>query len=527
MVPTVQTVRPVQSTPAPGRLPGMRPLNLRTLRGQFLLLAGLILLLAALLTLAGTTTLNRATGDLQAIDSESIPSVDAAQSITRFIDVIDAQAADYLAAAGLTTLAPCTVAGLETVSATRMVSVHDCDASNIDAESVLVNQQIFAAAHNVTYPGERTAVERIMIGLESYLGDISLMQVDYGLAKSKTDQSDPELMQAYRAYMDASAILHSQVRLATLGSERIPLEKEAGLPSCALPDGRTLTPQQWTQGGLVDALGCLSSINFQHLQGAYVDSAAFLGGATDLLVLLCFVFCALLLFGTLRLVLTTHRRLLPGLVGAVLLGLILSVSVVSLLAGLSGHASQASQDGAFRQLVSDDYASIYDADLLNHYGTDANADESRWLIAQEFHDQTSIQGWQADWDSNVRQIETLIQQAHTNQTWTEELRPLADMDTFWRQYRGLDGQIRDLATRQTDPNRLLTAETLSTGASNRALSAFLAAVNRLGQANHLHYLQTLDQTRGALMRDFWFSLLLFPLAGLLAVWGIAIRLKDF
>lgn len=530
MAQTFQTVRPVQSPAAPGsarRARGVRPLNLRTLRGQFLLLAGLILLLAGLLTLAGTTTLQRATGDLQTIDSESIPSVDAAQSITRSIDIIDAQAADYLAAAGLITAVPCTVAALGAESPARMLSVHDCDAMNIDAESALVNQQIFAAAHNVTYPGERTAVERIMVGLESYLGDISLMRVDYGLAKSPTDPGDPEMLQAYQAYMDASAILHSQVRLATLGSERIPLDTEAGLPACALPDGRTLTAQQWTQGSLEDALGCLSSINYQHLQGAYTDSAAFLGGAIDLLILLCFIFCALLLFGTLRLVLTTHRLVLPGLAGGLLLGLILSFSVLGLLNGLSGQASQASQDGAFRQLVSDDYASIYDVDLLNHYGSAANADESRWLIAQEFHDQAAVQRWQGDWDSNVQQIETLIQRAHKNQTWTEELRPLADIDTFWRQYHGLDGQIRALATRQSDPNRVLTAETLSTGASNRALSAFLDAVNRLGQANHLHYIQTREQTRGGLIRDFWFSLLLFPLAGLLAVWGIAVRLKDF
>jgi hypothetical protein len=108
----------------------------------------------------------------------------------------------------------------------------------------------------------------------------------------------------------------------------------------------------------------------------------------------------------------------------------------------------------------------------------------------------------------------------------EEVRPLADIDTFWRQYHALDGQIRSLATQPEDPARLLKAEALSTGASNRAFSAFTAAVDRLGQANHAHYLLTLNATQGALARDFWFSLLLFPLAGLLATWGIVARLKD-
>lgn len=36
----------------------------------------------------------------------------------------------------------------------------------------------------------------------------------------------------------------------------------------------------------------------------------------------------------------------------------------------------------------------------------------------------------------------------------EEIRPLADMDAFWRQYRGFDAQIRSPATRQSDPDRL-------------------------------------------------------------------------
>lgn len=520
MVQTLQAPPPVRAGVARKRS------RLRTLKGQALMLAGLILLLSALLAFAGATTLSRAANDMHEIDSESIPSVDAAQSVTHVIDVIDAQAADFLAAAGLTRKVPCTVAGLETASS-LVITVHECDERNIDAEIVLVNQQIYAAAHNVTYPGERTAVERIMIGLESYLGDIHQMRLDYALAASKTDKNDPSLLQAYHAYLDASAILHTQVRLTTLGSERIPFERETDLPSCILPGGQTLAPEQWTQGGLVDALGCLSSINYQHLQGAYSDSRSFLDRTTGLLAMVCVLFCGLLLLTTVRLVLSTHRLLHPGLLAAVLPGLILSVSVVSLLGSLSGQGSQASRDGAFRQLVVDDYASVYAAALLTHYGADANADESRWLIAHEFADQASIQRWQADWDANVREIETLMQQAHANQTWVEELRPLTEMDASWRQYDGLDAQIRSRATQQNDPERLLTAESLSTGPSSRAFSAFLAAVNQLGQANHEQYLLTLDAVQGALVRDTWFSLLLFPLAGLLALGGIALRLQDF
>lgn len=501
--------------------------QLGTLKGQFIFLAGLILLLAGVLMLVGATTLSRATEDLNTINSGSIPSVDAALSIMQYVEIIDAQSADYLAAADLTATAPCTIAGLNTASTTQMLTIHDCDEHNIDTETVLVNQQLFGAAHNVTYAGERTAVERITIGLESYLGDIHQMRVDYGLAKSKTDSSDPSLRQAYQAYLSASAILHDRISLATLGTSRIPLGREPDVPSCTLSNGETLSPDQWTQGGLTDALDCLGSINFAHLTGAYNDSASFLAGTTWLLAILCIFFCVLLLLATGRMTMTTHRLLNPGLLVATLLGLVISFNVVGLLGSLGAQSSQAARDGAFKQMVLDDYNSVYYAALLQRYGTDANADESRWLIAQEFNDQASIQLWQSDWNTNVQRIEILMRNAHANQTWAEEIQPLADMDTYWNQYDALDPQIRSIARNQRNSNWLHDAEFLSTGKSNQAFSKFTDAVSRLSMANRDHYTATLNAAKSALMLSFILSLVLFPLTGLLAVWGITVRLKDF
>jgi hypothetical protein len=511
---------PPQPAPILKRQPTRR---LRTLRGQFLLLAGLILLLTSILTFVSAASLSRATDDLNTINSGSIPSVDAALSITQYIEVIDAQSADFLAAAGLTNLAPCTIAGLNTP---QQLTVHDCDEHNIDAETVLVNQQLFEAAHNVTYPGERTAVERITIGLESYLGDIHQMRVDFGLATGKTDAKDPYLQQAYQAYMNASKILHDQISLTTLGASQIPFETESALPSCQI-NNQTIPPAQWTRGGLTDALDCLSSINYAHLTQAYNDSASFLTSTTWLLAVLCLFFCGLLLFGTGRMMITTHRLINPGLFPATLIVLILSFNVVSLLGSLGAQSSQAAQDGAFKQMVKDDYDSVYYAALLKRYSTDANADESRWLIAWEFNDQTNIQHWQNDWDTNVQSIQSLMQRARANQTWVEEIQPLADMDTYWNQYYSIDPQIRSAARNQSNPNWLHDAEFISTGTSNQAFGNFTNAVDRLSQANRDHYTATLNDAQSALTLSFVLSLVLFPLAGLLAVGGIAIRLNDF
>jgi hypothetical protein len=278
---------------------------------------------------------------------------------------------------------------------------------------------------------------------------------------------------------------------------------------------------------LTTALDCLSSINYTHLQAADSDSESFLSGSTVLVALLCGLLCLLLLVGTGRMIVASHRVLNPGLLVATLICLVFSVNVVSLLSSLQGQGKTASQDGAFRQMVVDDYASVYYAALLKRYGTDANADESRWLIAQEFKDQANIVSWKADWEHNVQQITALMHKAHANQTWAGEIQPLKDMDTFWGQYDAFDPQIRSLATNLSNANRLNDAEALSTGQSNQAFGHFTDAVDHLSQANRDQYTRTLNEMQGALLRDFWLSLGLFPLIGLVALWGVAISLKDF
>lgn len=499
----------------------------KTLRRRFLWQAGLILLLSGVMISISTTSLTRASNDLNTITSGSVPSVNAAQTISQLISDIDAQAADYLATAGLTAQESCTVAGSSTVF---MLTVHDCDEYNIDAETVLVNEQLFNAAHNTTYPGEQTAVERISVGLESYLGDIHQMRVDYGLAKSKTDPHDPFLQQAYQAYLDSGSVLHDQINLPTVNTLQIPIDTESSLPSCQSDDGSTFYPANaWTQSSLTVALTCLSYINHTALDNANSDANNFLSGSFWSLAVWGFFLCAFLVFCTGSMMITTHRVINPGLLPATLLALILCFNLCGFVGNLGklSHNHQALQDGVFPQLVQDDYQSIYDAALLQRYATDANADESRWLIAQEFNDQPNIQHWQSDWNNNVAHVQDLMEQANNNRTWIEEIQPLKDMGTFWNQYFAIDGQIRTAEDKQSDPNHTLTAEKLSTGASNSAFGNFIGAVQQLSAANQLHYTATLNDTSAALMLYFVLSLVLFPLIGLLSVGGIWLRLKDF
>lgn len=506
----------------------------KTLKGQFLLLGSISFLLALILALVISLNFARVADDLSTINSGSIPSVDAAQAMTQYIEDIDAKAADFVGTAGLTNRVPCTVvAANNTTTSIGDLTGHDCDAHNIDAETILANQQLFNATHNVTYPGERTAVERITAGFELYLADINAMRIQFSQAASTTNPTDPHLKQAYQDYLQASDVLHKQISLPTLNANQLPIFQETGqLPTCTIGNlgqnqGQILQPAEWTQGGLETQLSCLSWINKVHLETAYTDTSNFLTVTLVVALVLSLLFCGLLIFSAGRMAMVTHRVINPGLIAAALIGVIFCFNAIGFFNSLGAQSSQASQDGTFKQLVRDDYDSVYYAALLNRYGTNANADESRWLIAQEFGDQANIQHWQNDWNTSIQQIKMLMQNAHANQTWVEELQPLKDMDTSWNQYYGIDSQIRSKATDQSDPNRVLDAEQISTGISNQAFGNFTDAVSRLSTANRDHYNLTLNDAQGALPNYILWSAILFPVIGLFAVAGIWQRLKDF
>ncbi|MBV9710589.1 MAG: MCP four helix bundle domain-containing protein [Ktedonobacteraceae bacterium] len=487
----------------------------KTLKGRFILLTICIVVLALAQALFFAHSFQQASSDLDTINSGSIPSVNAAQTMAQYLEDIDAKSADYLATAPLTTTVPCSIVG--TTFSPGPLTVHDCDDRNISAEIVLANQQLYLAIHNVTYPGERTATERITTGFEDYVGQIAIMRYEYDLATSKTNTRDVHMQNAHKAYLAANAILTTAiVTKPTINAAQNYVYDEKNLPSCKI-NGQSVAPAVWPLGGIRDNLNCLSDINYTHLSAAYDDTTHFLG-YTVVLSIVLILFSCMLIFGTTGyMAFMTHRVINPGLTFAVLISIIFSIASVSLLAQSSGR------HGAFGQMVKDDYDSIYYAALLKKYGTSANADESRWLIAMEFNDQAEAAHWQQDWVSNTAQVEQLMRRAVSNRTWPQEDQPLADMQASWNRYYQIDGTIRSTAR----SGNIVGAEKISTGVSNTTFSNFTDAVDRLSQANLDHYNITLNATQGALSLYIFLSAILFPLIGLCAVWGIARRLRDF
>jgi hypothetical protein len=264
-----------------------------------------------------------------------------------------------------------------------------------------------------------------------------------------------------------------------------------------------------------------SSINKTFLDQAYKNSASFLDSGTILVIVLCIAVVGIVAFATGWMILMTHRVIQFGLMLALVIGTVLSMLVISQIQALTGR------HGIFGQLVKDDYDSIYYAAQLNHYTTAANADESRWLIAIQFNDQAELDYWYRDWRDTTQRVQTLVDNAVANQTWPEESQPLGALQAHWNAYIALDAQIRIKATNTADLDHINEAERLSTGQSNQTLSAFTTAINELSAVNRSYFEQTDANEATVLSLTIVWSLALFPLVGLLTVWGISLRLKDF
>lgn len=544
--PSTPSAPPVQARQQfPRLLAGLWQRTRETLKGQFSVIAIASMLLALVLAVFLSLSFTRASDDLNTIAYGSVPSVDAAQALAQYIDDVDAKSADFLGTAGITTTSPCSIPAIsaQTISGSNQQqvqqlnnegnqTVHQCDGLTINAELLLANQQLFNATHNVTYPGERTAIERITEGLEEYNGHIATMMHDFSLAEKNghaTDSHDPDLQAAYQAYRDAGQVLHSQIERQpqTAAGAFAYSEPANTVPTCMpnYPNGPTLQPNQWATGSLDTNINCLSAINRLHLDGAYADTHNFTLITTIITIILCVIFCGLLLFATVRMIFITHRVINPGLTLALIASIVLSVASTSIFLSLQGD------HGAYGQMVNDDYKSIYAADLLKRVGANANADESRWLIALAFNNTDNadgVQHWQTDWDSNTNNasnpnsVVNLLAQAQANRTWPQEDQPLADIHTNWSTYYGLDTQIRSAA----NGGDLQQAETTSTGPSNNAFGNFANAVDQLKQANYDHYYATLNTTQSILNIYILLSAILFPLIGLSAVWGTLQRFKD-
>jgi len=476
-----------------------------TLRGRTLVLGSLLVVFSLGLTWFMYVQLARASHDVQTIATDSVPSVDAAESLAALLQGLDASAADYLSAAGLHELHPCILPGESTHIG--MLTNHDCDAQAIPRSMQLVNDQMYLAIRNVTYPGEKTALLHAQNGLELYLADISRMQENYEQGANPSPHQYSDLQRAYADYLAAEDVLTQQI-----SPEQLPAyETTVSLPSCTLPGTRqTESAAVWTQGSLQTQVRCLAAINQVHLQQAYSDSLTFLV-ESSLVVSIASLFVVLLLVITLARIIRLSRRRIH-----VQLSLVVLLALGGCVYGCTTLFSLAGGTGAFHRMVISDRVSIDAAARIRDYGTAANADESRYLIAENFNDASAIARWQDDWNKNSAQVMVDMQVAKKNMTYhPAEDNAYAGMEHWWSEYLQQDTNIRSSIKNSNpqDPNRALPAQEISTGISDQDFGSFLDATNRLARVNQDDYTQTLTGVQNLLDHAALLVLILLPLSG--------------
>ena len=478
------------------------------INGHFLIGMILIILVTGSIAYALVSMQINLKNNQSTMNSQTIPAIATTQQVQKDLETLDIQASDFLAAGDLTGQQGCTLAGLKT---TTMVTHQVCDTQEIDAETILLNQDLFAATNNRADADQQTLLERISIGIEGYLTDIHQMRVDYALATQKANLHDPHIQQAYQDYYNASQVLYNQISLPdpaiSLHSNQIPFNS-TGQSTCIIArESEPLPPDQWMQLGLLQTLDCLNNIDQTNLTETYTNqSSSFTGGTATLLYIL---FVSVLVFYLFHMVRWTHRLVNLGLLAATLLGISLGYFNWNTLTEIPGNA--------YQQAIEHDYATISSTDQLQNTVLDARASESRWLLATLFKDKASAITWNEAWQIDATQIAMLQGQVQETNNLPAEAQYLASVNNVWSNYTAIDAQIH---TAQS----FATAEHLKTEQASTTLDGLENILEQIIQDEQANY----NLAQNAIQKpDPLTDLLLFPLTALLAVLGIASNLKHF
>jgi len=479
----------------------------RTMRGRSDLYGLFVILLAFFLTWFLASQVGRANADVIEIAYNSIPSVDAAQVMMMDLQVYDATQADWLSAAALADVHPCTLPP-DYSHSVGMLSYHDCDSLKLPILQSLIYAQVRHAIQNITFAGEATALEHTQVGLTQYFQASYAMQQNYTSAvKAGLGVVHHQfLVQAYIDYTDSEYVLKHRIALTPYDFP----EKEETLPVCHVPGtNTTLSAAAWTQGSLQTSISCLEGINYDFLQAGYSDTISFLSQSSLLTAGLSLGFVFILLVGFARVVGMSKR---PSVYSLLLVAGLLFAGI-GCYSGYSTLSYLEGQHGAFHRLVIDDRVSIDALARAAYTSTDANADESRFLIAANYNDTAAMQEWGDDFKQNRKQVEYENSVEGGNITYHPlEDQYYAGMVKYWNLYTTIDGQIRHAIaiSNPNDPHRVLPAQTISLGISNDAFAKYQYYVQADWNLNHDDYVRTLGTIQSVLQRS-----MVIVIAGLL------------
>jgi hypothetical protein len=475
-----------------------------TLGGRFVTFASAVVGITCITALVIALSSSRAYGDLDTIGTDSIPSVEAAQAVIPYMEDIDARAADYLANTNTQNASSCIIAS--TGQQAGNLTPHDCADRIINADLILVNHELFTAGHNATFAGGRTAVEQTQAGLQGYVSAINQMRYEYGLAVNKNDPNDPHMQQAYQAYVSATNILHQHITLTAYN--------EPDVPSCTI-NGQVLAAQVWPTGSIEQNMDCLSTISKSHLDAAYDDTVKFVGISLGLVFGLCIYSCIIIVWTTWNMASITHRVINPGLLAALLIALLFTGIVLAdfdAMYGLNGDFA----------VIKYNYQTVYNAASLKRYAAAADADQARWLLALKFKDPHANERYQ-EWQADTHRVTTLLQTIATGTASAQANQLLVRLHADWQQYNTVSAGINSAQT----PSNVTNAETQHIAGAGQAINGFTSTVDRFSLLNYNSYATRFAAAKARLTLLTTWCAVAFLLSGLLGLWGITRKLKEF
>ena len=499
-----------------------RTLNLHTWRGQFLLLMAAIVILALVCTVTAYNAFSDTQKRFKVAAQDSAPSIVAAQDMYQAAQNLEANITDFLLTADSTS--------------PQTVNAHQQAQTAITQNRALFRNGLYRANLNLTDEAEKQALPEI-----SRLYDLYSARIETILYAYQTVGRDA----AYKLYFDAT------------------------ISPNAILDGAQDKNQT-----LLGYIARLEQANRDPLEKANRETDSAITFAQFGVGLLGLALLVALGFTTYLLMQRTHRIVNPLVVPALLIALYFVLNVF----GTLGKA-----DSDYKDAMVNAFPSIDAAVQIKVMATNANADESRWIIANDTQKSTdpAIAGQagkrsvetETSFRAEQQTLETLLAAASNNVTYSGEREKLIMMYQSLNCYRYLDGEIRTIyggkdmslvsdiitirATSNTNSHDVAiimglvnankrgtcpqpaekaalqgkadpqAAIRLTVGQSDQVYSQFIAAADGLRVINDQHFQQVVAGADDYLAHYAIYSLLVFPLVTLLGVAGVLLRLRDF
>jgi hypothetical protein len=467
-----------------------------TLAGQFSSLVLLTVVLAAIALFISYQVLTQTEANFKTIISDSAPSIIASQKLGQAMQDADAAAANYQLFSRIDVSSPDfnpdvygTPKDPNCKAGLRACTWEDF----LDARQQ-VNDALFNARKNITYPGEADAINTISTRFLDYVGRINVM-------KYELDAGHREI--ALAAYKSADDLLRGNLNNVTLDAQGHSPEEIMALSGWQMFD--TTEPYL----GINANIEKLTEINQNALTTAANDASNSINlniiivGMVVALLIICLAFICI------RHASITHRIINPGYTVA----LLIAVAVLGILLVKLNNAKD-----DYKTVALDSFASIKASAIAREIAADSNTDESRLLLSPEGPglDSTnpiltadiqlafSKAKLARDFATKSNLVKKQLNLAWANVSYTNEERaalckvvdnptpnqsaiiggPCPSSSSFaFTNYQALDSRIRTAF----DQNLLASAITINIGDSNTAFNAFDSGMSELSQVNEKYF----------------------------------------